>query len=449
MTNVYLKSKIEERTSQAQVLENLQQTAANDARDMTDDERKTFESIVGRLKFLDDEIKRITEAEEGAAKFVEVYSAQREAQAKAAAARTRAAEEAERTPPEERESHKSWGTRFVESREFTEYNGHGASATFTIGGEFLEERQAVTWPPGTDVNAGTMPGLQAQWWTGPREPQFRTPLFDVIGRVPTTMGSIEYMYWAPGDESNMAGEVAEGALKPEATLAGELKAVPVSTYAWWKGITRQALDDIPQIQTVVDSFLRRGVIRKINAEAARELTTNGDIPDIGDPADPLLAVIRQGIAVVDTAGYGVNAVLLNPMDWAAIDMEMLRLTGSGTDINTVFWGLRPVALPGLASGTAYVGDFGEAVTFFDRRQTQVLITDSHADYFLRNKLVLLAEARGKVAVTNAAAVVKCAGEVPPLAGVAGFQCNYDPDAGAGALHAKAGTGKRIQTGPSV
>ena len=37
-TNVYLKSKIEERTSQAAVLENLQSTAAADKRDLTDDE---------------------------------------------------------------------------------------------------------------------------------------------------------------------------------------------------------------------------------------------------------------------------------------------------------------------------------------------------------------------------------------------------------------------------
>ncbi len=415
-TNVYLKTKIEERTSQAAVLDNLQKTAAEASRDMTDDERKTYDSIVSRLNFLDDEIKRIAAAEEGAAKFVEVYGAHREAAAKADAARRAAAEEAARRTPEERAARKSWGTRFVESAEFKSYNRHGSSGAFTITGDFLgvEERQSFSFGPGENVMASNMEGLQPMIWGGPTEAAFRTPLFDVIGRVPTTMGSVEYMYWEPGDEDNMAGEVPEGQMKPEATLAGEIKAVPISTYAWWKGITRQALDDIPQIRTIIDSFLRRGVIRKINFEAGRELTSDENIPDLDGGATELLAVIRAGIATVDTAGFGVNAVLLNPMDWAAMDMEMLRLTGAGMNIQNAFWGLSPVALPNLPSGTAYVGDFNEAVTFFDRQQTQVLITDSHAEYFLRNKMVILAEARGKVAVTNAAAVVKCTGAVPQL-----------------------------------
>jgi HK97 family phage major capsid protein len=415
-TNVYLKTKIEERTSQAAVLDNLQKTAAEAARDLTDDERKTYDSIVGRLQFLDEEIKRISDAEAGAAKFAEVYGAHQAALAKAEAARQAAEAEAARRTPEERAARKSWGTRFVESAEFKAYNGHGASAAFEISGDFLgiEERQAFSFGPGENIMAANMEGLQSQWWSGPTEAAFRTPLFDVIGRVPTTMGSIEYMYWEPGDEDNMASEVPEGTVKPEASLAGELKAVPISTYAWWKGITRQALDDIPQIRAIVDTFLRRGVIRKINAEAGTELTSDANIAVIGGAGTELLAVIRAGIAQVDTNGYGVNAVLLNPMDWAALDMELLRLTGAGTDIQSMFWGLRPVALPGLPTGTAYVGDFREAVTFFDRQSTQVLLSDSHAEYFLRNKVVLLAEARGKVAVTNAAAVVKCTGDVPSI-----------------------------------
>jgi hypothetical protein len=61
----------------------------------------------------------------------------------------------------------------------------------------------------------------------------------------------------------------------------------------------------------------------------------------------------------------------------------------------------------------------EAMTFFDRQQTTLLMTDSHGEYFLRNKMVLLAEARGKMAVTNAAAAVKVEGDVPTIAGLAG------------------------------
>ena len=242
-----------------------------DKRDLTEDERKTFDSIVGRLAFLDAEIKRLTEAEAGSAKFVEIYGAHAEAEARAAQARDREQQHAPAGPPEERA--KSWGTRFIESEQFKSYSGHGSSQPYKIEGEFLEERADIT----------TAIGTPPQYWSGPRDPALRVPLFDVVGVVPTTMGSVEYYYWQP--ETGMASEVPENTLKPEAPIAGVLLAVPMSTYAWWKGITRQALDDVPMVRTIVDTQLRRGVIRKINAEAAVALAADANIPTHGTGAE--------------------------------------------------------------------------------------------------------------------------------------------------------------------
>jgi hypothetical protein len=80
--NVYLKSKIEERASQSAVLSSLQTRAADDKRDMTDAERKTFDEIVARLTALDEEIARIKSFDEGAAKFAELVGAQAAAEEK-------------------------------------------------------------------------------------------------------------------------------------------------------------------------------------------------------------------------------------------------------------------------------------------------------------------------------------------------------------------------------
>ena len=420
-TNVYLKSKIEERTSQAAVLENLTKTADEAKRDLTDDERQTFDSIVGRLAFLDSEIKRLTDAEAGAAQFVKIYGAHQEAEQKAAAAREQTA------PPRTEERARTWGERFIASDQFKAYSGHGSSQPFRIEGGFLEERADI------DTSIGTPP----QYWAGPRDPALRVPLFDVVGVVPTTMGSVEYYYWQP--ETGMASEVPEGDLKPEAPIQGVLKAVPMSTYAWWKGITKQALEDIPMVRTIVDTQLRRGVIRKINAEAAAALVADVNIPAFGTPADLLLESLRVGLGMVDEAGYSANAVLLNALDWAALDMTILPVSRDGANVSNVFWGLRAVAVPQIPKGTAYVGDFAEGMTFFDRERTEVMMTDSHADYFLRNKLVLLAEARGKVVVSNAACLVKAAGTVPPAnltgvgpAGPAGPQGPAGPPGGGAA-----------------
>jgi HK97 family phage major capsid protein len=404
-TNVYLKSKIEERTSQAAVIENLQKTAADAKRDLTDDERKTFDSIVERLAFLDSEIKRLTDAEEGAAKFVQIYGAHQEAEAKAAAARDR---ERDRAPARPEERAKTWGQRFVESEQFKAYSGHGSSQPFRIdGGGFLEERADI------DTTIGTPP----QYWSGPRDPALRVPLFDVVGVVPTTMGSVEYYYWQP--ETGMASTVPEGELKPEAPIEGKLLAVPMATYAWWKGITKQALEDVPRVQSIVDTQLRRGVIRRINTEAAAALNADTNIPIYGAVTDSLLESLRVGLGMVDEAGYSANAVLLNALDWAALDMTILPVTRDGATVSNVFWGLRAIAVPQVPRGTAYVGDFAEGMTFFDRERVEVMMTDSHADYFLRNKLVLLAEARGKVVVSNAACLVKARGAVAPVAHMPG------------------------------
>ena len=79
------------------------------------------------------------------------------------------------------------------------------------------------------------------------------------------------------------------------------------------------------------------------------------------------------------------------------------------------WGLTPVSVPGLAAGTTVVGDFKTAITLFDRGQTSVFLTDSHADFFLRNQLVILAEARMLAEAVEPSAMVKTTLGVAPAA----------------------------------
>ena len=64
------------------------------------------------------------------------------------------------------------------------------------------------------------------------------------------------------------------------------------------------------------------------------------IPDVTD-AD-LLAAIRVGIGTVQAAGYAPNAVLLNPADWADLDIAVMGATLARPDGRQTFWGLRPI-----------------------------------------------------------------------------------------------------------
>jgi hypothetical protein len=116
--------------------------------------------------------------------------------------------------------------------------------------------------------------------------------------------------------------------------------------------------------------------------------------------------IRQGIGVVQANGYQPNAVLLNPADYASLDIAAAGAANTGPTPFGNIWGLRPVPVPSIPVGTSYVGDFNEAVTWFDRNTTGVFMTDSHADYFVRNLLLVLAETRAAFAATNLEAAVK-------------------------------------------
>ncbi len=75
-----------------------------------------------------------------------------------------------------------------------------------------------------------------------------------------------------------------------------------------------------------------------------------------------------------------------------------------------------MSVPGLAAGTTVVGDFKTAITLFDRGQAStVFVTDSHADFFLRNQLVILAEARMLAEAVEPSAMVKTTLGVAPAA----------------------------------
>jgi hypothetical protein len=117
---------------------------------------------------------------------------------------------------------------------------------------------------------------------------------------------------------------------------------------------------------------------------------------------------------VQSNGYNPNAVLLNQADWAALDVTVMGGTLGGPTVGTTFWGLKPVASRWQPVGTATVGDFKAGVVWFDRNVSSVFMSDSHADLFIKNTLVILAETRGKAAVVEPLALAECA--VSPVAG---------------------------------
>lgn len=390
----YLRRLTDERDSLTQAATDLADRAATEERDLTDTETTSMRSWQERCAQIDGQLSE--------------YNAQAESQRAYARLRDEL-HTADADPPAERVSRvqtrdadplPSWGEAFVESEAFANYEGAGTSRRVTVGGVFdgLQRRAAIM--------TGEAPAIP--YFYAPGAPAVTTPLMDVCGHVTVAGNSVSYVAWTPAVPA-AAPVVAEGAVKPELALTGTPVTDTLDTYAHWKGITRQALEDIPQIQSTVETKLRQGIFRALELATVAALGAATIPPATGSAAggDTLLTTIRVGLATVQGAGYTPNAVLLNPADAADIDLAIMAGTLGGAAVNGSLWGLRLVAVPDLAGGTAYVGDFQSAVQVFDRGQTSLYMSDSHDDYFVRNIILLLAEIRALVAVPEPTAAAEC------------------------------------------
>ncbi|GAA4479034.1 hypothetical protein GCM10023094_23550 [Rhodococcus olei] len=101
---------------------------------------------------------------------------------------------------------------------------------------------------------------------------------------------------------------------------------------------------------------------------------------------------------------------MNSVDAEAIDLAKdlngtYRYGGPQAIGQRTVRGLPVVESETQAAGEALLGDFAKAV-IWDREQTTVTVTDSHADFFIRNMVVILAEERLAFAVTRPTAFVK-------------------------------------------
>jgi HK97 family phage major capsid protein len=69
------------------------------------------------------------------------------------------------------------------------------------------------------------------------------------------------------------------------------------------------------------------------------------------------------------------------------------------------WGLPVVESEAIPPKTAYVAAWNFGV-IYDRQQTAVTATDSHADFYIRNLVAILAEMRCAFAILRPQAFVK-------------------------------------------
>jgi len=380
----YLKNLQRDRDALTAAANTLAERAGNEDRQLTDTERASILEWGEKCKDLD--------------KQIEDFNTQLESQRAYARLREHleehGADHDEPTHVERRPAAPlSAGQRFVESDEFRSYTGRGQSRAVELADYVpIAERAVITTADLAIPNFVLPPRVQ--------DINF-PPLLDIVDVVSVSAGVVE---WVTISGDPQAQVVAEGAAKPEAVLTFTPTQAPLDTLAHWVQITRQALEDASYIRSVVEGKLRRGITLAI-ADAIQDAIVAATLPTAAG-AD-LLAAIRVGIGTVQSNGYMPNAVVLNPADWAALDVAVMGGTLGGPTVGQTFWGLRVVPSKWQTAGVALVGDFRAGVVWFDRNVSSVFMSDSHADLFIKNTLVILAETRGKAAVPEPLALCEC------------------------------------------
>jgi capsid protein len=385
----YLRRLQDERDSLTVSATSLADTAATEERDLTQTEQASLSSMQTRCAEIDAQLT--------------TYGEQLDAQRAYAQLRNRLNTDQDQDTnllPQRRQLQQrdvqqgSWGQLFVESDAFRNYGGRGTSGEVEVPSMFQTR---------APIQIDTFPGNLPPYYFTPTPYVMTTPLLDSVGQVSTNSNSVEWYVW-PGAYPP-AQVVPEGGLKPEATFAPTPMSGALETYAHWKPISRQALADIPQIQSIVENALRSGILLALESAVASILVNDATMGVVNNV--DILAGIREAIGTVQANGYASpNAILLNPVDYANLDVSIMGLTNNGPVPNTSVWGVRTIAVGFVPAGTAYVGDMKTAVTLFTRTTSAVYMTDSHADYFVRNLLVILAEQRALPALTESHAVVR-------------------------------------------
>lgn len=253
-------------------------------------------------------------------------------------------------------------------------------------------------------------------------------ILDVIDRRPIATNSVEWVQETT--PPNAATEVAEGAVKPEATFALTLVTDTAATIAHFVNITRQTLHDDLQMQSYVEGRLSYGLMKRL---AAQVINGNGTAPNLkgilaqtglgvyvaGTATEKAIISIRKAKTVAQLSEYEPDSVVLNPVDFEAVELttdaqgEFAVSPNVQMALSPRIWGLNIVVTTaitgttfGTTGGTFLVGAFREGVTLWERTGVQLFITDSHASNFTSNILTLLAELRAALSVWRPKSIVK-------------------------------------------
>ena len=320
---------------------------------------------------------------------------------------------------DEQDEYKSMGQRVVESEAFK-----GMDSSARKGMRIQMDRKDLMNVTGT-VGAGasasnSLVGSSRQVGIIAKPNRILT-IRDLLMPGQTDSGSIEYV--VETGFTNNAGMQVEGALKAKSDIAFNLKTAPVRTIAHFFKASRQLLDDAKGLASYIDGRAQYGLRLKEEQQFLSGDGTGANILGILPQATAFVA--NAGVTVVGPTGidrlrlailqamlaeYPASGFVLNPIDWAGIELtkdgQGRYIIASPQESGTPrLWGLPVAQTQAMAANSFLTGAFDIAAQIFDRMEIEVLLSTENEDDFVKNMCTIRAESRAALAVYRPEAFV--------------------------------------------
>ena len=335
-------------------------------------------------------------------------------------------------------SAKTLGEMFVDSPEFKALNGGAGGYNMAQPFQLKTGNLGSMWGGVSqkDVYTALPSGTPGSFGRIERDPMILPPMRtrrvrDLFPIRSTNASIIEYFQMS--GFTNAASTVAERnvgntafGLKPQSSIAFVGQQSPVRTLAHWEAIHRNVLADEPQLRSIIDNELLYGLRlveddQILNGNGVGENLLgirNAGIQQYSWSSGATLPVpdtkadaVRRAATLAYLAFYEPTGVVVHPNDWE--DIELTK-NSQGTYLFAVsiqlggearMWRMPVVDTPAMTEGHALVGAFGTGAQIYDRESANIRIAEQHADFFVRNAIVVLAEERLALAVKRPEAFV--------------------------------------------
>ncbi|MEH6522577.1 phage major capsid protein [Sulfitobacter sp.] len=223
--------------------------------------------------------------------------------------------------------------------------------------------------------------------------------------------------------TSQAAMVAEGAASGASEYGWDKATAEVKKIAHHTNISEETMQDADLLQTEIDGEMRYGLDleeeKQILAGDGLGENLSGlltDAPSFAAAAGLPNAVridrLRLAILQITLEDYIASSFVLSPLDWAAIELEKVGAADGryiygdpATGTTPMLWGKDVVESNTMTSGEWLAGDLMMAATFYDRRETEVLISSEHDTNFVEDMLTMKARKRVALAVKRALAMV--------------------------------------------